>query len=128
MKVRIKGNSLRLRIPRSELDKFVRLGRIEETVCFGTAEYERQTWALEHSSDTRAATVRFAPPEIAAVFPSAQVKQWAASEEVGIYATVDLGKRGSLEVIVEKDFACIHGSAEENQDAFPNPHLPVGSS
>jgi hypothetical protein len=122
MKVRMKGNSLRLRIPRSELDRLARDGRIEETIWFASVENGCQTWALEHSADVRSATVRFAPPEIAIVFPSGEVERWARGDEVGIYATLDLGARGSLDLIVEKDFTCLHGSAEENRDAFPNPH------
>jgi hypothetical protein len=128
VKVRIKGNSLRLRIPRSDLVRLVREGRIEESISFGPQEDARQIWALEHSAETHAAEIRFVPPEIAVAFPSAQVEQWAAGEEAGIYATIDLGSRGSLEILVEKDFACIHGTAEENRDAFPNPHLAVSDS
>lgn len=122
MKVRMKGNSLRLRIPRSELDKLVRDGRIEETIWLAPEENGRQTWAMEHSTSVKSASLRFAPPEIAAVFPTSEVERWAGGEEVGIYASIDLGPRGVLELIVEKDFACMHGSAEENRDAFPNPH------
>jgi Family of unknown function (DUF7009) len=122
VKVRIKGNSLRLRIPRSELEKLVRHGRIEETISFGPDEGARQIWALEHSASLNAATVRFAPPEIAVAFPSSEVERWAPGEEVGIYASIDLGSNGTLDLIVEKDFACLHGSADENRDAFPNPY------
>lgn len=125
MKVRIKGNSLRLRIPRSEVDQLVSRGRVEETIWLGPEESARQTWVLEHSASIRSAAIRLAPPEIALGFPSSEVERWAAGDEVGIYTSIDLGARGSLEVTVEKDFACIHGSDEENRDAFPNPNLAV---
>ena len=121
MKVRMKGNSLRLRIPRSELKKLVQDGRIEESIWLGPEENARQTWAIEHSSSVNAASIRFAPPEIAVCFPSDQIVSWAGGDEVGIYASLDLGPHGSLELTVEKDFACLHGSVEENQDTFPNP-------
>jgi hypothetical protein len=40
---------------------------------------------------------------------------------VGIYHVLDLGIRGPMELIVEKDFACLDGTEAENRDAFPNP-------
>lgn len=125
MKVRMKGNTLRLRVPRSEVEQLVHHGRVAETIWLGAEESARQTWALEHSTEVTGATVSFAPPEIAVRFPSDQIERWAAGEEVGIYASINLGARGSLELIVEKDFACLHGSTDENRDAFPNPHAMV---
>ena len=43
--------------------------------------------------------------------------------EVGVYTTLDMGSAGSLEVAVEKDFACLDRSDEDNCDTFANPHL-----
>jgi hypothetical protein len=43
------------------------------------------------------------------------------TNQVGIYSSVDLGPRGVLELIVEKDFACLDLSDANNADAFPNP-------
>jgi hypothetical protein len=42
--------------------------------------------------------------------------------EVGIYATVNLGHTGSLDVMIEKDFACLDRSDAENVDTFTNPN------
>ena len=45
-----------------------------------------------------------------------------SAREVGVYAALEMGQAGSLEVVVEKDFACVDRSDNENSDAFPNPH------
>lgn len=121
MKVRIKDNSLRLRIARSEVDTLLSRGRIEETLWLAPGETARQTWALTHSEAVHNTTVSYNPPEIVLAFPSAEIQRWAASDEVGIYATIDLDPRGSLDLLIEKDFACLHGDEAQNQDAFPNP-------
>lgn len=128
MKLRIKGNSLRLRITRPELDRLIKEGRIEETVSFGPGEHSGFTYALEHAATASAPIVRFSPPSLVVLIPTPQAQKWSLGDDVGIYATIDLGPRGALELIVEKDFACIHGSDEENRDAFPNPDMPVHSS
>jgi len=36
-------------------------------------------------------------------------------------ATVDVGPRGTLDLIVEKDFACLDGSDADNLETFANP-------
>lgn len=121
MKLRIKGNSLRLRITRSELDQLMHSARIEESIFFAPGDTSRLTYSLEHTAATPFPTVRFHPPSLAIVLPTSQAQQWAAGEDIGIYATIALDPGSSLDLIVEKDFACLHGSTEENRDAFPNP-------
>ena len=121
MKLRIKGNSLRLRITRPELEQLMNEGRIEESISFAPDDESRLTYSLEHSATSSVPTVRFVAPSLEVRIPTAMAQSWSLGEDVGIYAAIDLGAHGSLELIIEKDFACMHGTAEENQDAFPNP-------
>jgi hypothetical protein len=121
MKLRIKGNSLRLRVTRSELGRLIRTGRIEETTWFGIGPGCRLTYALEVSDGGNGVSLRCASPEIAVLLPSGEASTWRNSDQVGIYASVDLGLRGFLEVVVEKDFACLDRNDEDNFDTFPNP-------
>jgi hypothetical protein len=122
MKLRIHGNSLRLRITRPELDRLMNEGRIEESIRLGPGDHSSLVYALEHSATTSAPTVRFAGSSLEVLIPTAQAQQWSLGEDAGIYASVELGANGALELIIEKDFACLHGSEEENRDAFPNPY------
>jgi hypothetical protein len=125
MKLRIKGNSLRLRVTRPELDQLMTEGRIEETISFAPDDRSNLTYSLEHTATTAVPTVRFVPPSLAVRIPTAQARKWSVGEDVGIRATIDLGSKGSLDLLLEKDFACIQGSEEENRDAFPNPNAEV---
>jgi hypothetical protein len=122
MKLRLKGNSLRMRVTRSDLQKLRQDGRIEETTWLGPEENARLTYALEQNAHIARAALRFDLPAITVAIPAGEFERWAASAQVGVYATIDQGPRGSLEIIIEKDFACMHGSDAENLDAFPNPH------
>jgi hypothetical protein len=121
MKLRIKGNSLRLRLTRSELAKLLDVGHIEETIHFSPEEQSRLTYSLRVEPDLTSATLRYQRPEVVAVLPTKEATTWARDNQVGIYATVDLGPRGTLDLIVEKDFACVDGSDADNLDTFPNP-------
>jgi hypothetical protein len=120
MKLRINGNSLRLRITRSELDALIFNGRIEETTWLGSGADCRLTYALE-LSDGDDVTLRCVPPEIAVLVPSGEAAKWRNGDQVGIYATAELGPCGSLELVIEKDFACLDRSDEDDIDTFPNP-------
>jgi hypothetical protein len=67
------------------------------------------------------AILRYEWPEVVIALPTKEATTWAKDNQVGIYATVDLGLRGTLDLIVEKDFACLDGSDADNLDTFSNP-------
>lgn len=123
MKLRIQGNSIRLRLLRSEVTKFVEKGRIQETVHFAPDDKARFTYALEHQPVLSSIEVRYKPSEAIIVLSRAEATSWAQTEQVGIYGAVKIGSHGSLTVAIEKDFACLDLSDAENQDTFPNPQV-----
>jgi hypothetical protein len=125
MKLRIKGNSLRFRLTRSEVAKLMNIGRIEETVYFGFDEQSRLTYALEHEPSSVGGTLRYQSPEVVIVLPTKDAETWAESDQVGIYTTIDLGPHGALDLIVEKDFACLDASDVDNVDTFANPNVGI---
>ena len=46
-----------------------------------------------------------------------QLTQWVESDQVGIEAQSQFG----VGLLIEKDFQCLHRSAEQEPDAFPRP-------
>lgn len=120
MKLRIKGNSLRLRVTPSEMTRLLESGRIEETIYFSVETGAHLTYVLEHSGVGSAIAVRWAPQLVAVVIPSDEARRWGNSSDVGLYGEVDTSS-GVLELAVEKDFACLDKSDTENADTFPNP-------
>ena len=121
MKLRIKGNSLRLRVSRSELARFQAGGRIEETIHFTAAPEATLTYALESALRSSPVSVRYGSREVTVILSQDRARIWEAANEVGVYTTIDMGPIGSLEVAVEKDFACLDRSDEDNSDTFTNP-------
>jgi hypothetical protein len=122
MKLRIQGDSLRLRVSRTELARLQAGGRVEETVHFGAARDARLTYALEVAPQASPVRVRYQSQEVTVLLSEDQARSWAKESAVGVYATVAIGSEISLEVIVEKDFACLDRSDVENSDTFANPH------
>ena len=124
MKLRIKGNSLRLRVSPSEMEQLLRSGRVEETIYFGAEEDARLTYALEHSEQVVAMTVRYRPQEVTVLVSSREARNWAEGQGVGLYGAAG-SDHGPLELAIEKDFACLDKEGSENADTFPNPKQGV---
>jgi hypothetical protein len=119
MKLRINGDSLRLRVGPSELARLMETGRIEETIRFGLEDEARLTYALEVGG-VDALSVRHKGTRVAVILPSKSAWAWANGGDVGVYGSVGV-LNGQLEIAVEKDWACLDKSDGENADTFPNP-------
>ena len=121
MKLRIKGNSLRLRISRSELATLVKYGSIEETIYFAAAPEAKLTYVLRHMPTAVTLHFEYLPQRVTVVVSTEAVQLWSSSDQVGIYGSSETSA-GPLEIAVEKDFACLDGENPADDDAFPNPN------
>lgn len=121
MKLRIKGNTLRLRVSRSELARLLRGDRVEDAIQFTAAPESRLTYGLHAAEQSQPVAIVWKPQSVTVLLSEEQMKTWASETEVGVYKAIDLGGAGSLTVAIEKDFACLDGSDEENADSFVNP-------
>jgi hypothetical protein len=119
MKLRLQSNSVRLRLKRLEVEQLASGGRVEERVCFGYHEVFH--YVLEASCGVSEAQARFHPHGIVVEIPASSAAHWAASDEIGIEARQSAGDGEELHILIEKDFACLNGSDEQNTDTFPNP-------
>lgn len=124
MKIRMNRDSLRLRVGRSELERFLKDGRIQETTRFAASPGAGFTYALEVSSPgSEGTTLRAMPCAVTVVVTPEQVRLWKRDDQVGIYTDLEIDTDTRLEVIVEKDFACLDRSDNDNADTFANPNL-----
>jgi hypothetical protein len=124
MKLRIKGNSLRLRVSPSEMEQLLQSGRVEETIYFAAEEGARLTYALEQSAQAETMTVRYRPQEVTVLVSSSEARNWAEGNDVGLYGAAGSG-HVPLELAIEKDFACLDKAEAENADTFPNPRQGI---
>lgn len=117
MKLRIKGNSIRLRLTRTEVNRFGETGRVEETVHFPNGR--RFIYAIVRSSDAGCLSAAFDGHETTVFMPQDWAQEWVDTERVGFENTCSLGE-GVLHLLIEKDFECLQKRPDE-EDAFPNP-------
>lgn len=112
MKIRIKGNSLRYRLSKSDVERFCSVGYLEETTNFGN---QQLIYALQKGGhDGLEAT--FDSNKITVTMPATMAKEWEQTDKVGFD-----GIDNQLSLLIEKDFQCLDNVAEDQSDNYPNP-------
>jgi hypothetical protein len=119
MKLRIKGNSLRLRVTKSDLAQLMQACRIEESIQFAPAANARLTYALAVRDAACDLALEYRAQTVTVVLSQNAARRWAESDDVGVYA------EGAVSLILEKDFACLDRNHPHDADAFPNPQTGV---
>jgi hypothetical protein len=114
MKIRIKGNFIRYRLTRSEVEGLSVKSTLSETVDFGSRKLIYSISCTD--DDTLSAT--FIGDEINLRFPEAWLAEWKSTDKVGYKGT-----SGALSILLEKDFTCLDNVEEDQRDNYPNPLL-----
>jgi hypothetical protein len=120
MKLRIRGDSIRIRVTQAELREIAEHGSVRDRINFGDGV--ALTYALESDPKAREPSARYAGQIVSIVLPAATVQRWASSNEVSIEGEQPIGGGERLRILVEKDFACLQPrTGEDESDMFPNP-------
>jgi hypothetical protein len=119
MKLRLQSNSIRLRLKRGEVEQLAKTGRVEEKVVFGAGADHAFLYVLE-ANGSEAIDARVTNCGVHVHVPRETAIHWATGNDISIEATLPAGNH-KLQVLIEKDFACLNGSDEMNADTFPNP-------
>jgi len=122
MKLRIRDNSIRLRLGRGEVRRLLDEGRVAAVTRF--APSQQFEYEIEQAADAPDVVATFDGKRLLVRVPSRVVRHWAAGEEVAISAgqPTGAGGCGMLSILIEKDFECLDApAAEAQEDAFPNP-------
>ncbi len=124
MKLRINGNSIRLRLSQKEVQSFKDAGSFSETIDFG---YSALTYTLKNRQDIEEVSAVFENDVITIEVPQKIAVEWTETEMVGFNndKIIEDCSEG-LKILVEKDFQCLHKRPGENEtDMFPNPMSEV---
>ena len=118
MKIRIKGNSVRFRLTRSEVRQLCREGIIKERTDFNGAAF---VYAVRVDENVKELKAEFKDGTIALLLPKTVLGDWAENEQVGFENTVKLDQGKELFLLLEKDFTCLDNTIEDQSDNYPNP-------
>ncbi len=119
MKLRILGNSIRLRLTQTEVSNLARLGRISETTQFGPDNFLEYELIMTPESTLM---VSFQQGKILVALPKIIGKPWAEGSAISLQRFIRFDEKSELSVLIEKDFKCKTDRVGENEDdMFPNP-------
>lgn len=119
MKLRIKGNSIRLRLSQKDVATLHQKGIVEEQTMFGNNYFR---YLLQQTNTDKQLTASFENNCIKVFIPASFVADWPGNDIVGIDARMPLTATDSLYILVEKDFICLDETTEDQSDNYPNPN------
>lgn len=119
MKLRIEGNLLRLRLTQKEVACLQDRKLVECELRFSSGRaLTYGVTSLPHAAEV---SVGYEGNSILVVLPRGVVTAWAKSSQVTIEGT----SNSVVQILVEKDFQCLHKPSERDPDAYPNPFAGV---
>lgn len=121
MKLRIQGDSLRLRLTQKEVAQLRAGSMVGSSIHFASGR--SLTYSLASSVGAAEVRADFDGDSIRVTVPSAAMAAWADGDQVSISSP---SNQPSL-VVIEKDFQCLHKPGEQDPEAYPNPlSTPAG--
>jgi hypothetical protein len=112
MKIRIKSNSLRYRLTRSDVAQVAAVGYLEDKIDFG----ERSLWYALQLTEADELSATLVNDTITLFMPDRMIIEWENTDKVGFET-----RSGDLHLLVEKDFTCLDKVNEDQSDNYPNP-------
>lgn len=120
MKLRIRGDSLRLRVTQAELKAIGEGKLVSESIRF--AHDSVLCYQLSASTEAAQVVARFQGNTVDVYLPPEIAERWVNTDEVGIKGEQDIGDGATLSLLIEKDFACLQPRpGEDESDMFANP-------
>jgi hypothetical protein len=108
MKLRIQGNSLRLRLSEAEVQQFAETGRVDEAIALGPGEDQTLHYVLARRDAVAGITVDFVGNSVMVYVPESVAAAWTGNADTALTGVMDNGTSPGLQILVEKDRDCKH--------------------
>lgn len=118
MKVRIKENTVRFRLTRSEVTEFCATGQVIQKTSFNGAIFK---YGLATSNEVSELSATLLDNTITLLVPENLTTDWDSNDKVGFQNTFRLDNGEELFLLLEKDFVCLDNTLEDQSDNYPNP-------
>ncbi len=123
MKLRIKGNTARLRLSQSEVNELAAGRTVSDSIAFGPLPEHRLIYRVVVADEDSAIRAELSDGVITFFLPANAAREWAAGDVVSMEAEQEIGGESTLRILIEKDFACLNPRrGEDEADMFPNPN------
>ncbi len=121
MKLRIKGDSLRLRLTQGEVHQLSEGGSVEDRVRFGGGA--ALVYRLRRDASARTIAAQYVDGAVEVRLPERSALEWCNSDSITLAGSQPAASDAELRIVVEKDFACLTArEGEDESDHFANPN------
>jgi hypothetical protein len=125
VKLRIKGDSLRLRLSQGEMQALAERGEVEDRISFPGGAALRYRLRVDNNNSVISAS--YVSSLIDILVPSSLAERWTGTDLVTLSASQPLAA-GELRLVLEKDWACLAPrEGEDDSDNFPHPEASQGA-
>ncbi len=112
MKIRIKGNSVRYRLTKTDIENLAKNGYLQEETNFAD---KTLFYVLKGTTD-HILSSNFIENSIILFMPNHMITALVETDKVGFGDA-----SGTVHLLVEKDFTCLENVEEDQSDNYPNP-------
>lgn len=102
MKLRIRGDSVRLRLTQGELRTLVDRGRVEERTRLGPLPEDSLAYGIELSDSQSSILCTWARSRLVVVLPTKRARDWATGAELGLEESLAVADGAMLRIVVER--------------------------
>lgn len=120
MKIRIKNNSIRLRLAKTDVSNLKSKGLVEcKTVISGKEIFE---YALRTDENAQKISAHFDSKKITVFLPFAEAQTLTDTDEITVKGWQENGVDEPLFLLIEKDLQCLDPTHEDQSDMYENPN------
>lgn len=151
MKLRIRDNSIRLRLTRSEVKRLEKANdpeaRVQSKICFGPEIGQSLTYCIEVDAGVSKIQAEYNPgidptnsqttsqpnsmgTTILIKIPETLALEWASTDRIALQGEQSVSENEVLHILIEKDFFCLkprQHECEDESDMYPNPGVSTGN-
>ena len=119
MKIRIKGDTIRFRLTKTEVATLCTKGYVEEITHFGEQVFK---YAIQRKK-IKSLEAGYQDHTILIGISDQLIKGWEINETVGFETSISVDANNTLHLLIEKDFVCLDERIEDQSDNYPNPKM-----
>ena len=118
MKIRIKGNSIRLRLTKTDVADLKEKGMVKEETVFNFEAVF--SYALFVDADSEEINAKFKDNCVTVFLPEKEAAILTDSEEITVKNSQYNGSADGLFILIEKDLQCLDETSEDQSDMYEN--------
>ena len=121
MKLRIRGNSIRLRLDQRDVKIFAEQWYLEDCIKFGAAAGGKLSYRIA-TADIPKLECKFIDNTVQVLVPEKLAYDWVNSQLVGMEHHATNSENEQVRILVEKDYKCLQVRINEDESkSYPHP-------